>query len=170
LSCIIAGNAGKRIGTAANAFSLGGVLSGLWMTKRDDYPITVKTGFSLSEVILSPEETYFTGITKPDLMVVLFPEGLKKIRGKLGKLTEKDALYINAALSPIETRARIVQLDFGKTKMRQEYYALMAMAEVLRQTKIYPLEAYLEAASLYKDFAEGNLTAIDASEKLSQNE
>jgi len=170
LSCIIAGNAGKRIGTAANAFSLGGVLSGLWMTKRDDYPITVKTGFSLSEVILSPEETYFTGITKPDLMVVLFPEGLKKIKGKLDKLTEKDTLYINAALSPIETRARIVQLDFSKTKMRQEYYALMAMAEVLRQTKIYPLEAYQEAASLYKDFAEGNLTAIDASEKLSQNE
>lgn len=166
LSCIIAGNAGKRIGTAANAFSLGGVLSNLYVTKRDEYPITIKTGFSLSEVILSPEETHFTGVPKPNLMVVLFPEGLKKVRWKLSNLTKKDTLYINAALPSSETCARVVRLDFSKTKMKQEFYALMAMAEVLRQTNIYPLDAYREAASIQKDFAEGNLAAIDASEKL----
>ena len=162
LSFVIAGAAGKRIGTAANAFSLGAVYSGLYATQRDDYPITVKSGFSLSEVILSPEETLFNGIPKPDMLVVLFPEGLKKVTGKLGTLTEHDTLFINATLPPVDTRARIVKLDFSKTKIRPEYWTLMSMAEILRQTGIYPLEAFRQAASLRKEFAESNLAAIDA--------
>ena len=166
LSCVIAGAAGKRIGTAAEALSLGAVYAGLYATQRDEYPVTVKSGFSLSEVILSPGETLFTGVPKPDLMVVLFPEGLKKISGKLDALTEDDRLFIDAALLPVETRARIIPLDFSKTKMKREYWALMAMAEVLHQTGIYPLEAYREAAGLRAKYAEANLAAIDASRDL----
>ena len=50
----------RRLGRGQGAF--GGAprsarrpsASGLWVTQRDDYPVTVKTGHSISEVVLSP--------------------------------------------------------------------------------------------------------------------
>jgi 2-oxoglutarate ferredoxin oxidoreductase subunit beta len=72
---IIAGAAGMKIGSVATLFSQGAVLSGLWAIQRNEYPVTVKSGHSVSEIVLSPQEILYTGISKPDLMVVLFPEG-----------------------------------------------------------------------------------------------
>ena len=165
LNCVIAGAAGQKIGTAAAAFARGGVFSGLWATQRDDYPVTVRSGHSLSEVILSPQEIRFLGVLKPDLLVVLFEEGLKKVQSRLGQLGQADRLYINAELLPVETRAQVVPLDL-RGKGRKKHWSLMAMAAVLRHSGIYPLEAFKEAVALNKAFAEENLAAIAASEGL----
>lgn len=167
--CIIAGAAGGGIRFASTAFSRGAVLSGLWVTQRNDYPVTVESGYSVSEVILSPEEIFYTGIPKPDLMVVLFPEGLAKVESYIEKLTEDSTLYINAKLLPVETRAKKVAIDFekaGNWARKEKYWALMALAEVLRDSQFYPLEAFKEALSKRKEFAEQNLAAVEASEGL----
>ena len=52
------------------------IRSGLFVTQRDDYPVTVKTGHVLSELVLSPEEILYAGVPAPDVALVLFPEGL----------------------------------------------------------------------------------------------
>ncbi|MFH2103824.1 MAG: thiamine pyrophosphate-dependent enzyme [Chloroflexota bacterium] len=161
-ACVIAGAAGKRIGAAAGYFSRGALLAGLWATQRDDYPVTVRTGFSLAEVILSPEETLFTGIVKPDLMVVLFAEGLQKVAAQIKRLTADDVLYIHSGLLPVETGAQVIPLDFSGTGIKPERWALAAMAEVLRHSGLYPLEAYREAAALRAEYAAENFAAIDA--------
>lgn len=160
---IIAGAAGKKIATAANAFSLGAVLSGLWATQRNDYLITVKSGYSVAEVILSPEEIYFAGISKPDIMVVLFHEGLHRVLHQIESLSEKDILLISEILLPVKTNARKIIINFGKCGRKGEYWAMMAMAEVIRRLHIYPLEAFIEAVSMRPEFAEKNLAAIEAS-------
>lgn len=79
--CVVAGAAGKKIISAATSFCRGAVLSGLWVSQSNAYPVTVGTGYSTSTVILSPDEILFTGISKPDVMVALFPEGLNVVRG-----------------------------------------------------------------------------------------
>jgi len=163
LNCVIAGAAGQKIGTAAAAFARGAVLSGLWATQRDDYPVTVRSGHSLSEVILSPQEIRYLGISKPDIMVVLFEEGLKKVRPRLEQLGQADRLYINAGLLPVETGAQVVPLDL-RGKGRKKHWSLMAMAAVLRHSGIYPLEAFKEAVGLNRAFAEENLAAVAAGE------
>jgi pyruvate/2-oxoacid:ferredoxin oxidoreductase beta subunit/Pyruvate/2-oxoacid:ferredoxin oxidoreductase gamma subunit len=165
LNCIIAGAAGQKIGSAASALSRGAMLSGLWVTQRNDYPPTVKSGYSVSELILSPEEICFTGIAKPDLMIVLFPEGLAKVRSRVESLTENDTLYINSKLLPVKTRAKTISIDFSKAGKKQ-YWAMMAMAVVLRHSQLYPLEAFKEAVSIRKEFAEENLAAIERSKRL----
>jgi hypothetical protein len=48
---------GRRIGTAAAAFCRGDA-GRLWATRCDDYPVTVRTGYSISEVIVSPDEIF----------------------------------------------------------------------------------------------------------------
>ncbi len=168
--CVIAGAAGQKIGAAAGAFSRGAALAGLWATQRNDYPVTVRTGYSLSEVIFSPQEVRFTGIVKPDWMLVLFPEGLKVVRGRLAQLTEADTLYINASLLAaqtwsVQTRARVVALDFtGRGKPK--HWCLMALAEILRHSGIYPLEALNDAVRMQPEYAEENLAAIEAGQGL----
>lgn len=161
---VLAGAAGKRIGTAATALARGAVLSGLWATQRGDYPVTVRSGYSISEVILSPQEIRYTGITKPDIMLILFPEGLARVRATVETLDERSTLYVNTALLPLDvtTRARIVPLAFKDTGQKKERWAMMAVAAMLQDTALYPPEAFREAVAMRKKSAEADLAALDA--------
>jgi len=86
---MIAGAAGQKIGTAAAMFCRGAILAGLWATQQNDYPVTVKTGHSTADVILSPQPVLHLGITDPDVMIVLFSEGLAKERARIGRHSER---------------------------------------------------------------------------------
>lgn len=162
LRIVLAGAAGKRIGSAAAAFCRGAVLSGLWATQRNEYPVTVRSGYSISEVILSPQEIHYFGIEKPDLMLVLFPEGLDKTRRQIKALTVEDTLYFSADLPDTTTPALKVVLDFRKSGKRSEYWAIIALAEFLRRSPIFPIEAFRGALAAQKKFAQDNLAAIDS--------
>ena len=165
LSFVISGAAGKKILSAASAFCRGAVLSGLWATQRNDYPSTVKSGYSLSEVIFSPQEIQFTGVSRPDVMLVLFREGLLKEVTRIQNLTRENTLYISRELLPIRTQARIKILDFaefGGVGRKKENWALMALAVILKDLGVYPLDAFKEAAALNSNYARENLAAIRA--------
>ena len=161
LECTIAGAAGMKIGTAASAFSRGAVLSGLWAAQRDDYPVTVRSGYSLSEVILSPRHMRFGGSRHPDWAIVLFEEGLKKVRPRLAQLDHDTTAFIRADLLPVETNAQVVPLELRAIR-KQKHWALAALADILRYSGIYPVEAFQEAATMDGRFTEENLAAIEA--------
>lgn len=144
LSCLMAGSAGQRIGTAARALCQGAILSGLWASQRNDYPVTVRSGYSLAEVVLSPKETGYPGIAKPDLLVILSHEGLAQVSAQLASQSKGDTLFIEASLLPVETQARVIPLEL-KGKEKQKDWSLSAIASVVEESGIYPLQA-LEAA------------------------
>lgn len=160
LDVTIAGSAGMRIGSAAGALSRGAVISGLWAAQRDDYPVTVRSGFSVSEVALDPQKEW-DGADRRQVFVVLFPEGLKKVRAQLARLSETDRVYVNAHLLPVETKAQVIPLDFSSVR-RKEQWSMVAVAEILRDMGIYPLQAYRDAIALQPQYAEANLAAIEA--------
>jgi Pyruvate/2-oxoacid:ferredoxin oxidoreductase gamma subunit len=164
---IMAGAAGMKIGSAAMAFSQGAVLSGLWATQRNDYPVTVRSGHSISEIVLNPEEILYTGINKPDLMVVLFPDGFTKVKEHIRNLTIKDTLFIQADLPPIETQAQKILLDFkdtGSFSKKKEAWMMMALARIIEKTEIYPLAAFKDAIAMDPRYSEGNLAAMAAAQ------
>ncbi|HID85916.1 MAG TPA: hypothetical protein EYP55_00880, partial [Anaerolineae bacterium] len=167
LHCIVAGSAGGRGRSTARALGQGAVLSGLWVTQRDDYPVTVMSGHSVSEVIMSPRPIHYTGISRPEILILLSREGLAKVGHYLARMTEKDTLYINTSLLPIETRARIVVLDFGRAGVRasKRNMAMLGVAAALRHAGLYPLEAFKEAIRLGQrpEIAEENLALVEAS-------
>lgn len=165
---VIAGAAGKKINSAATLFCRGAVHSGLWATQRNDYPVTVKSGHSVAEVILSPKEIGYTGISKPEILLLLFKEGVASVRDQLDNMTEEDTVYVCSDLLPVITRAKVIPMDFNQNdqwRLKKEYWAIIALAKVLHDTKIYPLEAFKEAVSARSEFAEGNMRAIEAGEK-----
>ncbi len=66
MGIVIAGGAGQKIKSTATLFAQAAMYSGLEVTQKDDYPITVKTGHSLAELNLSPERIEYTAIESPD--------------------------------------------------------------------------------------------------------
>lgn len=161
-SWVIAGSAGQKIGSAAAAFCRGAILSGLQTTQHSDYPVTVKTGHSVADVILSPEPILHLGVTHPDVMIVLFPEGLAKERKRIAQMGVDSTLYIAADLLPVETQARVVALDFNPVRQHKMYWGLMAIARILAETGAYPVAAYREAVGHSKAYAAENVAALDA--------
>jgi 2-oxoglutarate ferredoxin oxidoreductase subunit beta len=169
MGIVIAGAAGKKINSAAAMFCRAAVLSGLWVSQRNDYPVTVKSGHSVSEVILSPEKIGYTGILKPDVMLLLFEEGLSSVKSQIEEMNEQGVVYINSELIPIKTRAQVVPLGLkqsGELSAKKENWAIMALARLLKETDIFPLDAFKEAVSARPEFAEANLQAIENAEKL----
>jgi len=162
----ISGTAGKRIGTAATIFCRAAVLSGLFATQRDDYPVTVKTGFSLAEFSISPDATKKTGNTYPDALIVLSIEGFKKVQSKFETLPESTTIYLDEDLPSIKTKAKEKRLNFKKTGLKKEYWALASLAYVLNITGYFPVEALVEASSIRKEFADDYLKAINESQNL----
>ena len=163
-SVAIAGAAGMKIASAATLFSQAAMLSGLWASQKNDYPVTVRSGHSIAEIILSPEEILYTGISKPDLMVVLFPEGFAKTKKHIRNLTPKDILFIHADLPSVETQAQKFIIDFkdaGPFSRKKEYWGIMALTKMLKETGIYPVEAFKDAIRLRPRYAKDNLAAVE---------
>ena len=166
---VISGSAGSKINSAASIFGRAAVLSGLWVTQRDDYPVTVKTGHSISEVIICPEKIKSTSITAPDLLIILSTEGFQKSNHLISTLTSKSLLVLNADLPDVQTNAKKILINFkvGKpSAIRKEYWGIMTLARVLKLLTLFPLEALTEAITISSKFSKENLEAVRASDNL----
>lgn len=166
---ILAGAAGGKVRSTGSALALGGMYSGLWATQRDDYPTTVMSGYSVSEVILSRDEILYMGIEKPDLLAIITPEGLTQVPRQLRAMDESQTVYVVPELADqIETRARKMVFDFRVVKPSKKSLAVMTTAAIVRHANLYPLAAFREAigAGQRAEIAAENLKAVDASEKI----
>ncbi|MDR7435412.1 MAG: thiamine pyrophosphate-dependent enzyme [Armatimonadota bacterium] len=165
LSVVLAGAAGQKVRTAGRFLGLGATLSGLYATQRDEYPVTVMTGHSVSEVLLSPEPILYTGIPKPDHLLILAEEGLRQVRGKLAGLSEKATVHAVPSLLPIPTQARVIPLDVeGRRGITKKTIAVAGVARFIQHTQIYPLEALKEAIRISQppEIAQEHLAAVEA--------
>ena len=163
---ILAGAAGGKVKSTASALAIGAMMSELWATQRDDYPVSVMSGYSVSEVILSRAEIFYTGIEKPDFLAVLTPEGLSQVPRPLRAMDETQTVYVVPELAElIETRARKVVLNLARAPANKKSLAVMAAAAMVRHANLYPLAAFRAAlcAGQRADIAQENLKAVDAS-------
>lgn len=169
-SLILAGSAGGKVRSAALALGRAGLLAGLWASQRDDYPVTVMTGHSVAEVILSPQPIDYPGIERPDIMVVLTADGLRAVRGHMAALGPSTRLYWNAQLGPVDTKAQVTVLDPAAASVRvtKENLAVLALAAVVQREKLLPLAALRDAITLGQkaEIAQENLLAVEAGAQL----
>ncbi|HQT92814.1 MAG TPA: hypothetical protein PL001_12395, partial [Candidatus Kryptobacter bacterium] len=82
IGIVVAGTAGERVQFASYFLVQAVVLSGAKATQKNDNPVTQGTGFSLSEVVLSPDEICYTGIDTPDIVVVVSEDGVRELKAK----------------------------------------------------------------------------------------
>lgn len=163
---VVAGRAGGKVRSSARTIAAAGVLSGLWATQRDDYPVTVMTGHSVSQIILSPNEIMYTGIYKPDALVLVAAEGVAKVQHYLDRMDENDVVFTVPAFADVETRARKIVIDpksFGVRITRANETALMLFA-VMQSLNLFPMDALAEAIRRTQRpaIAEQNLALLEA--------
>jgi pyruvate/2-oxoacid:ferredoxin oxidoreductase beta subunit len=167
---VIAGSAGQKIKSTATLFAQASMYSGLEATQKDDYPITVMTGHSIAEIILSPKRIDYTAIDAPDYFIVISEDGLKRARARIEKLPENCTIYAEESLELPETKAKIVRLPLIETakKVGRLSIAVVALGAVLAETDWFPVEAFETAISTFQKekIAEINVNALKAGAEL----
>jgi pyruvate/2-oxoacid:ferredoxin oxidoreductase beta subunit len=169
VSIVVAGSAGGKVRSAARLLGQAATLCGLWAAHRDNYPVTVSTGHSVSEVVLSQQEIQYAGISRPDALIVLSQSGYKQVTHYLPRLTSNDWLFVVPEFAGIESAARKTVIDAARAGRRNAALAIIAAA--MQITGWLPKEALVEAIQLGQraELAEENLQAIEVGAELAKN-
>lgn len=164
---VVAGSAGDRVRSAVRQLARAGVLSGLWASQRDDYPVTVKSGHSLAELILSPEPIDYTGIRRPDALLLLSEIGRKKAADRLARMAEGGVVFVLPEMAelpvPPGVRLEVIDPEPWPRGLRKTHLALMVLARTMSDLGLLPTEALAESVRQGRDeHAERNLEALAA--------
>ncbi|HEX5630828.1 MAG TPA: thiamine pyrophosphate-dependent enzyme [Acidimicrobiia bacterium] len=167
---LVAGSAGAKVRSAARLIGEAAIRSGLWVTQRDDYPVTVKTGHSVSEVTLSPEPLAPVGGGIPDVVVIASADGMAKVRGALGRMSAAGLVVTIPEFGDLSTPARVLVVDPAQATRRvpKAALALVLLTVALIREGWFPMAALRAAAA--GAFAEENLEAIGLGEALAAGE
>ncbi|HYU32413.1 MAG TPA: thiamine pyrophosphate-dependent enzyme [Thermoanaerobaculia bacterium] len=166
---VVAGSAGGKVRSAARLLAQGAILSGLYAAQRDDYPITVKTGHSIAELIFSPEPISYTGIDHADALLVLTEDGRRKSSSYLKNLAPGATVFALPGVGELPGREPDVVLDpanASRSFARTDLALAMATAAV-GALDLFPIAALEETArSFGASHADANLAAIAAGTEL----
>lgn len=163
LEIVIAGSAGEGIQLSGDLLATAAVSAGLYATKKGEYPITVGTGFSVAEVILSREPIHYTGIEIPDVVFIVSHDGYEKIKHRIDEQT----LVIADSSLKIDGYPRLALGEFRKFAGKKGA-ALSALRYWLDRQPVIPGEALIKAAERHK-YAENLIFAINSAEKIEQS-
>jgi len=173
IGIVIAGSAGQKVRSAAGLLAQSSMYSGLSATQKDDYPITVMTGHSVSEIIVSPERINYTAIDTVDYFVLVSEDGLKKTKSRIEKLPSTCTLYVEKSLELPHTDAEIIRLPLITTakKVNRLAIGILALAALVKDSDIINLDAFAEAITAFQKpaIAEISLRALEAGSALIQD-
>jgi len=162
---LIAGSAGQKVKSASTAFAQGGMFAALQATQKDDYPITVKTGHSVAEVIFSPARIDYAGLEAADHLLLLSDHGVGRVRAKLAALPAESTVYADETLDLPAIRARVLRYPFIATAKRVGRLSLpfVGLGAVLAHTKLYPIAALVKAIEAFQraEIAKVNRAALE---------
>ncbi len=158
IGIVIAGSAGGGIQSAAKMLAQAGMIAGLHATLKGEYPITVGTGFSVAEVILSKEPIKYTGLEKPSVVIAVTDDGWQKVRNRIYSHSK---VFVDTKIS---TDLKLEAKDFLKVAGKKGA-ALSAISYWVKESGIFPIEALIKVIEDSK-YAESLLRAIEKSEEL----
>lgn len=117
IGLVIAGTAGERVQLSSYILLQAAIASGLHATQKNDNPVTQGSGFSLSEVIISPRDIYYTGIEIPQYVVITSADGLREItaNGLLSGCSDETFLLVDSSLHLENVKGKIVHVPLRQT-------------------------------------------------------
>jgi pyruvate/2-oxoacid:ferredoxin oxidoreductase beta subunit len=141
---VLAGSAGGGIQLAAELLAKAGMLAGLHATMKGEYPVTVGTGFSIAEVLLSRNFINYTGLDKPDVIFIMTEDGFIKAND----LIFDDTLII--AEDNLDVIAKNLHTKPFSKKVGKRSAILNAISYWITNNNIIPKEALIEAVKSHK--------------------
>lgn len=150
---ILSGSAGERVQSTAAMLCEAALNCGLEVTQKNDNPVTQGSGFSLSEVIISPEEINYTGVASADYVVVVSENGLKEIQGQdiFNRINDKTIFVIDDSLSIPKSGLNIISIPLRKL-CGADKAALGAVDYIIRKYEPFQHDVYVKL--LEKRFGE----------------
>ena len=145
---VLLGSAGQRILTAGELLCLAGAAAGCHATQKNDYPITVMRGHSVSEIIVSDTPIEYTGIENPTAVIALAPEGVQRRRKMFASLSSQCLVIKAAGLELPECAAKTIEVDFKAKKIKSPDWALAALAVLVRQNTVLTTDMLKAALKL----------------------
>jgi hypothetical protein len=149
MGIVMAGSAGERVQSAAAILCQAAVLSGLFCTQKNDYPVTVGTGFSLSEVVLSPKPVLYTGIESPDAVLITSADGLRELQSQriLARLDSAGLVIADESLAAELQGDRLLCLPLRR-ELSPQMAALGAVTVMIKRTGILEKEALCQGVGV----------------------
>jgi Pyruvate/2-oxoacid:ferredoxin oxidoreductase gamma subunit len=145
---ILLGSAGQHILTAGELLCVTGLAAGLHTTQKNEYNVTVLSGPSISEVILSPEDIDFTVIDRPAVMIALGQEGVDR-RKQMFEHLENDPLILHVdGIQVPPCRARYHRVDFKAQGIKKSDWALASLAVLAKLNTVISLEMLTSALGI----------------------
>jgi len=140
---VIAGTAGERVQSAAALFCRSALAAGLYSTQKNDNPVTQGSGFSLSEICLSPRPIEYTGMESPDVVLVVSEDGWKELQtnGTLAACREETVLMMDSQIEAVLPMGRVIRLPLRR-EANPKRAALAALAAWLEKNPVLPTEAW----------------------------
>ncbi|MCF6182875.1 thiamine pyrophosphate-dependent enzyme [Lutibacter sp.] len=160
IGVVIAGSAGGGIQSAAKMLAQAGILSGLYATMKGEYPITVGTGFSAAEVILSKKPIQFTGLEKPSVALAVTEDGWNKVKNRI---SSNSKVIVDAK---INTESDYETKEFLKEGGKKGA-ALSAISYWIQKSNVFPIDALLKVVEGSK-YEESLKSAIKSAEKFKE--
>lgn len=135
----LAGSAGMKIRYAASLLARAGIAGGLRAAQLDEFPITVLTGYSLADVVLSPGPIEHLESDPVDVLLALTDDGYARFlaRGRHARRVYRMPGVASRSSGEIEIAPR--------AGLRREHAALRALARMLEREALLPAEALREA-------------------------
>ena len=148
---VVAGSAGERVQSAAALLGQAALAAGLYVTQKNDNPVTQGTGFSLAEICLSPRPIDYTGMERPDVVIVSSADGWKELaaNGTLERCRPETLVVLDDELEALFPAAQRLGGRCLRLPLRQRAgapgAALAGLAAWLALDPALPAEAW-EAA------------------------
>lgn len=135
-SVLLAGSAGEGVQFSAEMFARSAITCGLYVTQKNDNPVTVGSGFSICELKFSKSEINYTGIEKPDYVIITSMDGFLRIRDKLNRLDSK--IIADESLKEVHGEKR----NFRKFKNIRSGINISALSFLLKLKPFIPFESF----------------------------
>jgi len=175
-SLVIAGSAGERVISSSFLLAYSGIISGLFVTQKDDFPITVMTGYSVSEIIFSDEEILYTEIDRPDYMFILSMNGYERVKSRIHSSTiiiADESLNMDELLKGKVDSKNIIKIPIVKEAriIDKNYAVMIGLAAFLQHSKLFNQEAFVEAINTKNKpaFIEKSLQALEVGQRILAN-
>lgn len=149
-SWVIAGTAGEKVQLSSYLLMRAGILCGLHATQKNDNPVTQGSGFSLSEVVISSDDIFYTGIDVPDVVVIASAEGLKEVtvNGTLSRANKQTVIMMEDSLPEIATTARLYRMPL-RSLCTPHRATTSAVAALIAHELMIPAEAMFDSIQMH---------------------
>ena len=143
LHIVIAGTAGERVQSSAALLCRAALSVGLYSTQKNDNPVTQGSGFSLSEICLSPQPVEYTGMENVDVVIGVSQDGWNELQanGTLAKFAPRTLVLLDAELEISTPKGRLLRQPFRREAMPKRA-ALAAVAYWLSMEPVVPSVAW----------------------------